>query len=316
MEVFYDSYPEGMWFRGLHERLEGAEMYPFPPPAAQPEWLKNVLSLDRPDIVLVDDEQPILVLERTIEVPSGHNVGQRFARLVAAARCQVPAVYFGPYAAYKHGGVTAGPRYMNLRLFYAIQQMVQIEHTAISTIRWPVDADYEIIQTPAKDVEVVEYLQLFFDLYDGYGVPGLIPHLMSSPFEIALEKERQEFIEAEVVNSEQYDGPPASVAIGSTAALVAAGADAPPLQETVLYQIGMNYIRSDPYTGMAMLYSYLYCGGIDERTRNLVLSLPGITIDTWRSATDRTPNAKHIRLYQYIADGIMFADGYLPRAAL
>jgi hypothetical protein len=316
LEVFYDSFPEGMWFRNLDSRLEGVDMYPFPPPAAQPGWLQPVLSLDRPDIVLVDNEQPILVLERTIEVPSGHNVGQRFARLVAAARSRVPAVYFGPYAAFKHGGITSGPRYMNLRLFYAIEQMIQIEQTAITTIRWPVDSDYEIIQTPDKDVQVRAYMTLFFDLYDELGVPGLIPQLMSSQFELALEQERQDFIDREVVNSAQYDGPPDSVVIGGTSSLVPVGTGSLPLTETVLYQVGMNYIRSDPYTGMAMLYSYLYCGGIDQRTRNLVLSFPGISVDTWQEAVARTPNAKHIRLYRYIADGILFSDGYLPRDAL
>lgn len=291
-------------------------MYPFPPPAAQPEWLKAVLSLDRPDIVLVENEQPILVLERTIEVPSGHNVGQRFARLVAAARCRVPAVYFGPYAAYKHGGMTSGPRYMNLRLFYAIENMVQIQKTAITTIRWPVDGDYEILQTPEKDIQVASYMNLFFDLYDRHGVPGLIPALMSSQFEMDLEQERQEFIDREVVNSSQYDGPPDSVAIGSTGTVVPEAGGALPLEESVLYKVGMNYVRSDPYTGMAMLYSYLYCGGIDERTRNLVLAFPGISTETWGRGTNRTPNAKHFRLYKYIADGILFNDGYLPKDEL
>ena len=316
MDVFYDSYQEGMWFKGLHERLSDAAMYPFPPPAAQPDWLKPPLSLDRPDVVLVDHEQPILVLERTIEVPSGHNVGQRFARLVAAARSQIPAVYFGPYAAYKHGGITAGPRYMNLRLFYALERMVEIESTAVTTIRWPVDSDYEIIQTPAKDVQVKAYMSLFFQLYDEHGVPGLNPHLMNHPYEIALEKERQKFIRDEVADAAQYEGPPDSVSIGATQELVPAAGSTLECPQTVLYKIGMNYIRADPYTGMSMLYSYLYCGGIDDRTKNLVLSFPGISIETWKAATARTPNAKHIRLYRYISDGILFSDGYLPHEDL
>src|SRR2546423_1692293 len=103
MQIYYDSIQEGDWFRGLHPTLKSAALLPFPNVRLQPVALKQVLSLDRPDIVLVDQEKPILVLERTREVPSGHNVGQRFARLVAAAQMRVPSVYLGPYAAYKHG---------------------------------------------------------------------------------------------------------------------------------------------------------------------------------------------------------------------
>ncbi len=102
MEVYYDSYQEGIWFKGLHYRLYEANLYPFPRGNSGPEYLKRALIYDRPDIVVVDNNQPIFVLERTVEVPSGHNVGQRFARLVAAAQMRIPIVYFGPYAAYKH----------------------------------------------------------------------------------------------------------------------------------------------------------------------------------------------------------------------
>ena len=59
--------------------------------------MQDVLSYDRPDIILVDGDTPILVVEETVEVPSGHNVGQRFARIAAAAQgwrsipvCSVP----------------------------------------------------------------------------------------------------------------------------------------------------------------------------------------------------------------------------------
>jgi len=121
MEILYDSIQEGEWFKGLHPKLNNATMAPFPRNPNN-EKIAKVLSYDRPDIVLIDNNSPILVLERTREVPSGHNVGQRFARLVAAAQMQVPSVYFGPYKAYKHGNDTAGPRYMNLRLFYAIKK--------------------------------------------------------------------------------------------------------------------------------------------------------------------------------------------------
>lgn len=164
MRIYYDGYHEGVWFRDLHPHLADAEMEPFPPANQQSPGLASVLAYDRPDIVLTaDDDSPLLSLERTIEVPSGHNVGQRFARLAAAARVGVPAVYFGPYSAYKHGGVTRGPRYMNLRLFHAIDATMRVEGSPITTVRWPTDQDFEIGHATAS---------FTLDVY-GWVLPGM-----------------------------------------------------------------------------------------------------------------------------------------------
>ena len=46
--------------------------------------IQKLLKYDRPDIILVKEGVPKLVIEKTREVPTGHNVGQRFARLVNA----------------------------------------------------------------------------------------------------------------------------------------------------------------------------------------------------------------------------------------
>ena len=53
----------------------------------------------------------------------------------------MPVVYFGPYVARKHGGVTEGPRYMNLRLFYALDVLARINSTAVTTIDLAIDED-------------------------------------------------------------------------------------------------------------------------------------------------------------------------------
>ena len=319
MEIYYDSIQEGMWFKQLHSALRDATLVRFPSAQDGPPSLRKVLSYDRPDIVLVDKGNPILVLERTIEVPSGHNVGQRFARLVAAAQMQVPSVYFGPYAAYKHGGKTQGPRYMNLRLFYALANLAKIENTAITTIKWPVDQNYEIIQTTSKDTRVRAYLNLFFSLYNTYGLPDMLKHIMHSSFEHEQEIERQQFISTQVVRPEQYDSPPPSVRIAPWQSIKKLASESPRnlnCRETVFYTVGMTYIRSDPYTGMAMLYSYLYCGGMQNRTRDLVLYFPHIAQDMWRTTSSEVSDRKDIRLYRLVADGILFSDGYLPKSSL
>ncbi|MFC1890865.1 hypothetical protein ACFLZT_00560 [Thermodesulfobacteriota bacterium] len=314
MIIYYDSIQEGYWFQELDNHLDKSELRPFPPLSEQKGMLKEILAYDRPDIVLVDGDEPILVLERTIEVPSGHNVGQRFARLVAASQKQIPVVYFGPYAAYKHGGETQGPRYMNLRLFYALKNMAQIENSVITLINWPVDENYEIIQIPSiRDTHIKEYLKLFFNHYTTFGLNYIHSVISNSNFEARRGIERETFIESEVRNPEQYNDPPNSVDI-MTKTFFNSIYDNPKnnlnCDEIVLYKIGMTYIRSDPYTGMAMLYSYLYCGGMDNRIKNLVLHFPNITKKMWQEKASNARIPKDIKLYRLAADGIIFKDGY------
>lgn len=320
MRIYYDGYQEGQWFRGLHQELEDLPLQPFPTPPANPKSaLEIVLSYDRPDIVLTDaQDNPLLVVERTIEVPSGHNVGQRFARIAQAARCGVPAIYFGPYSAYKHGGDTRGPRYMNLRLFKAIDAVMEVEKSPITTIRWPVDDDWEIIHGPEKDARMREYMVRFMDLLSQGATPAERRlALLNSEFEHAQEVERREFVESQVRHPEQYDRPPNSVQLGPAshfAELTGAGLGHAAI---TFYNIGMNYIRSDPYTGMAILYAYLYCGGMQPaaRHRKLVLHMPRITSAMWDKAAG-TGARKDIRLYREVADGVLFQDAFRLKITL
>lgn len=323
MKIYYDSLQEGIWFQGLHPALDGVPLLSFS--QIESPLLKQVLAYDRPDIILADSanpkstrQVPILVIERTTEVPSGHNVGQRFGRLVAAAQARVPAVYFGPYAAYKHGGATQGPRYMNLRLFYALDKMATIEDTAITTINWPVDKDYELIQLPIKDARVKEYLEMFFNLYRTHGLPNMLRHIMNSTFQKQRDDERNQFTLKEVARPKEYDLPPGSVTIGRRESISVLATQNPGnlrCREVVFYNIGMRYVRSDPYTGMALLYSYLYCGGMKQRVKDLILYFPNITKAMWRTTADGR-SRKDIRLYKLAADGILFSDGYLPKESL
>lgn len=309
---------EGMWFKKLHPLLSNSELKSFPVNNVKPKHIVKALSYDRPDIILADGEKPILVLERTIEVPSGHNVGQRFARLVAAARMGIPSVYLGPYVAYKHGGATQGPRYMNLRLFYALKNMADIEKTAITVINWPVDDDCEIIRTPEKDIRVKEYLGLFLDYYSKNKFKNISKYIMKSEYEKQQEKERDSFIAERVAKPQDYDNPPGSVVVGKNTNIsefTDNGISNLRRGESVLYKVGMRYIRSDPYTGMAMLYSYLYCNGLNERKRNLILHFPHITKGMWRTAA-KSKRRKDIRLFRMAADGILFKNGYLSKTSL
>ncbi len=311
-EILYDDLQEGMWLKSLHPRFESASLTPITGSENRNAQITRILQYDRPDAIVIHDNKPILVIERTIEVPSGHNVGQRFARLAAAAQADTPVVYFGPYAAFKHGGDTQGPRYMNLRLFYAMDAVERIEKTAVTTINWPVDKRYEIVREQWKDDRLKEYLQVFFGLYDTGGVAQVNSDFCKSSFHDRQLDERAKFIAAEVEKPEQYNVPPNSVIIDDNTRIVSLTTYPEhkqlPLAETVLYNVGMRYIRSDPYTGMGMLYEYLYAGGPTRRTRNMVFHFPEISHSMWKTAAAGKRPRKDIRLFKQVANAILFSD--------
>lgn len=317
-KILYDEPQEAEWFRGLHSRLQGAGAEAITVAQGSPS-VAQVLGYDRPDIVLLRDDVPVLVVEETVEVPSGHNVGQRFARLAAAAECGVPCLYFGPYAAKKHGGKTAGPRYMNLRLFHALDAMTRVTGTVITTVNWPVDGDYEVRKDAGKDREVRSYVSAFFEEIDRHGPRGVSAALLASEMHRRTLAARTRFIAESVRNPEQYDGPPNSVEVLPAPEMLRRfpkqyrGELSRNHSHVVLYRIGMTAIRADPYTGMAMLYRYLYIA--ESPSRALVLWLPHISVSDWRTAARRA-SRKDVRLFSIAADAILFADAMLLRPEL
>jgi len=317
LTILYDEPHEAAWFRALHPDLRNADEEAITAAKGWPS-VQRVLAYDRPDIILLHGKTPILVIEETVEVPSGHNVGQRFARIAAAAECGVPCLYFGPYVAQKHGGETAGPRYMNVRLFRAIDAMVRTTKTAITTINWPVDKHYEVRRDREKDQDVREYMETFFKAYRASGLPGANAVLLTSAVHKRMISERETFVSKSIRSPEQYDGPPPSVELLSVRDFskrfgIAVENLPPKAKEIVLYKVGMNYIRSDPYTGMAMLYKYLYI--VEHPLRSLVLWFPNITAAMWRAAAMRG-SRKDIKLFRIASDAILFSDGLLRRSDL
>lgn len=312
--ILYDELQEAIWFRQLNSAFQHARMVSITEALGWPE-VQRVLAYDRPDIVLLDDGKPILVVEETVEVPSGHNVGQRFARIAAAAEAGVPAVYFGPYVARKHGGITAGPRYMNLRLFHALDAMERVTGTAVTTINWPVDGTFEVRRDRGKDRDVREYIETFLDLYRcSRDMSQLNRKLIGSPIHRRLVDERASFAQAQIRSPARYDGPPGSVRLLTRRAFedwmgIRTGLPATNT-EIVLYRVGMNNVRSDPYTGMAILYRYLYIA--EHPTRALVLWFPGISMQAWTLAAGNG-RRKDVRLFRQAADAVRFSNGFALR---
>lgn len=308
--IYCDDLQEGIWFQELDPHFENAELEVIPSKKAEIMscGLDEVLKYDRPDIILKDENNVIFVLERTVEVPSGHNVDQRYGRLLAAAEANIPIVYFGPYMAYKHGGNTAGPRYMNLRLFYSLKKASELYNTAVTTINWPVDRDCEVLKTPAKDNRIKQYLNLFFSYYDRFGQNGLSQYIKNSAFQAEQYREQEAFARKEIRNPGQYNYPPESLEIISVSSFCnryGLNLQLPrSIQSVVLYHIGMTYIRSDPYVGMAALYKTLY----GDESNIVVLEFANIDSSSW---FEQQRTSKTYRMYKTFCDAILFRDEFI-----
>lgn len=314
-EIFYDAFQEGVWFKSLSNCFSDAKLIQIPKSLLDQQKynINCILQYDKPDIILKDNGKIILVLERTKEVPSGHNVGQRFGRIVAAAKERIPVVYFGPYMAYKHGGSTAGPRYMNLRLFYSLKNLADCYNTAVTTINWPVDKDCELLKTPDKDTRLIEYIKFYMNYYNMHGSDGLTEYIKRSSFQDEQYEEQKEFIKKEVQSPEQYETPPPSVEIIPISKFEMEYCVLPKndnnIQSIELYHIGMENIRSDPYTGMAALYNYLYCrNGVVQ-----ILHFLNIQSSKWHSLRKTT---KTYRMYKEFSYAILFKDQLLMNVEL
>jgi len=316
-QIFFDAFQEGQWFQSQHQTLSNAELLPFPSNneiVKFPIQFQNALSMDRPDIILCQNFIPILVVERTVEVPSGHNVGQRFARMVAAAKHQIPSIYKAPYAARKHGGETEGPRYINLRLKYAFEKMSkQHNDISITMLNWPVDNDYEIIRDHRKDVDIKEYLNEFFKVYNNYNLIAVSNHINKSALTVRINLELDQFIDSKVKRPSQYDAPPPSVRIISATEFCLETNITNQVRPVVVYKIGMKKIRSDPYTGCAYLYAVLYCNGISRPDKDMCLHMEHISFKSWKELSGNN-NRKDIRLYKAIADFLYLKDAILNKS--
>lgn len=61
-----------------------------------PDHIRKILYLDCADIIIEKDNNPILCIEETKEAGTGHNVTQRFSRIMASLENKVPAIYIQP----------------------------------------------------------------------------------------------------------------------------------------------------------------------------------------------------------------------------
>lgn len=310
-KVYYDAYQEARWFTdqipGLR-KLPDSNLVPINTLANNPE-VERMLRYDKPDIILEKNNKVVLALEKTTEVPTGHNVGQRFARIVCSAEENVPFVYFFPFAARKHGDYTS-VCWVNARLFDAVKNLSKFHSIPILLVDWPVDKDYELIRDGSQDQFISDVLTELFNNKFSFSTP-----IIKKIYNIVKKKQREA-----IVRHPDYAELPGTATIVETKNYLRklnkrVSVNLPSYfasrKESLIYTIGMRYVRSDPYTGTQLIYDYAKCRtGPSKRDRNinLVLYMPYITFQMWNKVARKT-SRKDIKLYSVFADAIQFKNG-------
>ena len=171
-QIFADDQTEGDWFKARSKLFDDAEIVIIQR-KNNPEYIQKLLKYDRPDIILVKEGVPKLVIEKTREVPTGHNVGQRFARLVNAVENGIPIIFFLPFKATKHGkhqGVCSIP----IRIFDAIDRMGEIHKVDTLITSWDTDDDNELLVDGTEnnylDKVINELIQHNFNFSQSYTI--------------------------------------------------------------------------------------------------------------------------------------------------
>lgn len=316
IEIWCDSIQEGKWFSALSPYLTDAPLLSILGRGRNTAAIERLLRYDRPDIVLVIDNEPKLVMEKTSEVPTGHNVGQRFGRMVNAVEERVAVAYLLPFKAMKHGRY-AGVCYVNARLFEAFKKMEAIHNVPALAIEWPCDREYELIRGGEEDVLTKQFVDELFRADFNYDDVPIVSQLRT--------RMRQEYSER-VKATPSYQNPPPTVTIVRTPDFIRSissliNEDRPPdaflgRAETVTYRFDMtpeNCRREDPYTGTQFIYDYVWCRNgpkPSDKYRNLVLRAPLVSKARWLEANPNNPARKSC-LYYATADMIALSDGLI-----
>lgn len=311
LTVYADSVVECDWFKHLSPALQDARERTIKGRGKNPSHVDALVEYDRPDIILTQDGEPVLVLEKSREVPTGHNIGQRLARIVRSAEARVPAVKFFPFDARKHGEHSSVCN-LNARLLWAFHKMTEHHGVPVVAVNWPSDGRGELINDGSENSRVER-------LVGDYLNSGFNPRCEA--FQDQLTHMEEEFYHR-VERHAPYGRPPPSVEIRNTEELLSEMEEKvePDVEEalrqreeTVVYEIGMspaNCRREDPYTGTQFLYDYIWCRNgpqVTDKLRNLVLHFPKIPRARWREANPNDPSRKSCNWY-LTANALFYQD--------
>lgn len=318
LKIFCDDNHEGNWFKSLSPLLSNVALIQIQSRGQNAPNIEKLLRYDRPDIVLVEDDVPKLVLEKTREVPTGHNVGQRFGRLVNAAEEGIMVIFFIPFKARKHGRYSS-VCHIPARFFLALQKMEVIHQIPVLAINWPVDSSHELITDNSENALLGELIsELILNRFD-YSKSNKICEirgLMTEGVKSCMKTTSDSPASARIVNTAEYFSM-LKEAFPSDFMLTSSVIRNRPL--SLIYKIGMTEEkckRTDPYTGTQFIYDYLACRNgprPSDKHSNLILSMPFVSKSVW---TQANPNAYSLKsaLWYATADLMVLKDGIIPCA--
>lgn len=308
-EIYYDSLTELTWFTELNPLFEDAECFIIKDRGQNPQVIEYLLAYDKPDIILLNNNKPVLVLEKTSEVPTGHNVGQRFARLVKAIEHNVLTIYYFPFDSRKHGS-NSNICNLNIRLLKACENIYNIHKTPLLAVDWLTDSNGELIIDGSENDRLIKILDNFIKNNFNINCPEIINQLN------IMNKEYNDRLKIRP----SYGKFPNSVQTYKTKDFVTQfGLNNIPnsfLEKpyTYVYKINMSpesCKRQDPYTGTQFIYDYMVCrDGIStkDKKNNLVLYFPSLDRTTWFNNNPNDLNTKSCNWY-LTASALLFKDG-------
>ena len=313
MIIYYDSLIEYDWFVNLNNLLKSYDSKLIDSKGQNPAIINDILKYDKADIYVSDNKKNFLAVEKTSEVPTGHNVGQRMARLVRAVELSVPFIYFVPFQARKHGQYSSICN-MNARLYKCLYNMWKIHNSPIFLINWKCDKDGELINDGTEDLEIANITNMLVKT-SYLGKKKIIDNHMNNLLNL---------YKLGCVAHKSYAKPPNSVKIIGTKQFLKKynnqlnnvhRKELIKKNDTLVYSISMkedSAKRQDPYTGMQFIYDYLYCRNgkrVENKSKNLILFFPKITKQWWL-ANNPNNNKKSSNWY-LTANGLLFNDGYI-----
>lgn len=312
-EIWSDNALEADWFQSLDSRFLGAKIHEIKGRGKNPAIIESLVAYDRPDIILLKSGEPVLVVEKTREVPTGHNVGQRFARLARAAEHGVPSLFFLPFDARKHGKHSSICS-LNTRLIRALLKMGALHEIDVLPVNWPADKSGELVISGSENSEMKLIVAEILD-----ELAGSRSRRNRDAYLVWLKNEqaRREKV------FPNYRDLPKSAFITSTASFIAGsgfkvtdGSKIPKRINSLIYRIDMSpekAKRQDPYTGTQFIYDYGWLRNgpnPENREANLILWVPFVSKQVWMELNPEDYNSKSCNWY-LIADGIALEDGFI-----
>ena len=316
LSIYCDAKHEGLWFRNLSRSLSLAKFHKIGKRGTNPKIIEKLIHYDRPDIILTSGDIPVLVLEKTSEVPSGHNVGQRLGRMVRALEHEIAAIMFMPFDAKKHGKYAALCN-LNARVLDCYLKMWTIHETPALAVNWPCDNNHELVIDGSEDSAISSVVDCFINSGFKHDCTFFTEHKKIM---------ENEYLER-VKTKNSYQKPPPSVKIVSTNKLVEKIQERTDYtnniphdwfsrKESVLYKIEMNEQkcrREDPYTGMQFLYDYQHCRNgkkPENKYRNLVIDIPKVSLSKWLESNPNCDDRKSVMWYS-TANALLLKDGII-----